>query len=369
LLAWLLRLAWLFLCLASSLDAIAAGVLSKVPILSTGFILDTNGSMTSTDGEVIDGHGSVKGSYSGTNSYNAFLHTDPAIYPLTGGHTYTVTFRYKILTAPDKGVQVLFYSPIGGNAGLWLPSINISGVAGDTGTATLTNTLGPYDDYRAHWTIVGSGEITIDDVQLTDVTTDYAVVNESFEQTESAYVFPNPRTAYLLNLSASATDVVDKDDNSHTLVPYGEAMSFAGARKFSKNSSFMVHNVRSHAETYADWSVIADLPVDFLRTSPNFNYGPDWISGRLYPASASKSRFPDRADKAVVGYVSAMEFSPGDLAFDASWDKNGDRIIDPGITALPSYVDTKVFNTSWKNWRVTTSPPGSVLFSGKTEIG
>jgi hypothetical protein len=332
------------------LAAFAGGVLTNVPVLGMSLILGLNGSVTSAPAEVVAGAGSIKGSFSGTSLNNTYLDTNPSVVPLAPGQTYTATFRYKILTTPDKGFETLFYSPTGGNAGVWLAGSTINGVAGETGTVTFTNTLGPYSDYRLHWNVVGNGAISIDDIRVTNVSTGQTVVQEGLEQTIPTYVFANARTAYLLNLAATATDVVDKQDGSHTPVPFGQRMTFAGSVKYSKNSSYIVHHIRSHAETYIDWSSIADLPVDFLRTGGDFNFGPDSTSGRQYPATTAKARFPDRADKAIVGYVASMEFGPGDMAFDPSWDTDGDRLIDPGVTNLPSYVDLKVYNPTWRGY-------------------
>ena len=351
--AVLIRLSLCVLGLQTTFCAFANGVLTDTPILAREFVLAENGSLISNSSEVVAGKGSVKGSFVGTRSYNPYLHTDPSVLKLTAGHTYTVTFRYKILATPDKGFEIVFYSPVGGGEGVWLPSFTIGGVAGESGTAKLTNTLGPYADYRTHWNVVGSGSIAIDDIELTDETTGQLVVKEDFEKTVQTNVFANPRTSYVLNLAGAGTDVIDKDDNSHTLVPFGQRMSFAGSLKYSKDTSYLVHHVRSHAETYEDWNLIADFPVDFLRTGLNWNYGPGGTSGRGYSPFTSTSRFPDRADKSVVGYVNSMEFGGvggWDPSFDPSWDKDGNELIDPNATGLPPYVDINVFNAPWKNY-------------------
>jgi hypothetical protein len=169
---------------------------------------------------------------------------------------------------------------------------------------------------------------------------------------QNGFAFPNPRTSYVLNLAAGGTDVVDKSSGGHMLVPFDAQMLFAGTVKYSKNSVFIVHNVRSHAEVYQDWNTIADLPVDFLRTGLYFQW-PGYNWGDPFVPSTSPFRFPDRSDKAVVGYVNSMEFSAiggWDPSFNPAWDKDGDGIIDPGVTNLPAYVDTNVFNAPWKGY-------------------
>jgi len=139
------------------------------PFLGSAFQLASAGGLTSNPNEVIDGMYSIKGSYTGTGAYTPYLETVPAVLPLTPNHSYRVTFRYKILTAPSNGFEILFYSPTGGAAGSFLPSVTVTGQAGATGVATLTNTLGPYSDYQARWDIPGTGAISIDDIQIIDV--------------------------------------------------------------------------------------------------------------------------------------------------------------------------------------------------------
>jgi len=87
-------------------------------------------------------------------------------------NTYRVTFRYRILVTPDRGFETLFYSPTGGHVGDFLPSTTISGNAGESGTRTLTNTLGKYGDYEVRWNVVGTGAISIDDIVNADFVLD-----------------------------------------------------------------------------------------------------------------------------------------------------------------------------------------------------
>jgi hypothetical protein len=136
--------------------------------ISPGFVLESAGSLTSIRTEVISGARSIKGSYSGTGSYTAYLRTDPTTLPPSQNRTYSVSFAYRILATPSKGFEVLFYSPTGGGRESFLPSRTIIGVAGDSGKATLKNALGPYLDYQARWNIVGTGAIAIDDIQIKD---------------------------------------------------------------------------------------------------------------------------------------------------------------------------------------------------------
>jgi endo-alpha-1,4-polygalactosaminidase (GH114 family) len=164
--------------------------------------------------------------------------------------------------------------------------------------------------------------------------------------------FPKPRTEYLLNANAGATDVIDKSTGALTRVPFGEAMIFNGAPKYSKDTRDLLQNIRAHSESYAHWDQLADLPVDFLRTGLWYEYeGGGWGSGQL--SRTTRFRFPDRANKVVVAYVNATEFSgvgDWDPSFNPRWDVNGDDVIDPGVANLPPYVDVNVFNADWKNY-------------------
>lgn len=90
--------------------------------------------------------------------------TVPSVLPLTPNHPYEVTCRYKILTTPSAGFDVLFLSQTGAAAGNFLPSVTITGQAGETGTSTLSVTLGPYTDYQVRWEIQGTGAISVDDI-------------------------------------------------------------------------------------------------------------------------------------------------------------------------------------------------------------
>jgi uncharacterized protein (TIGR03437 family) len=149
------------------------------PALSPGFVFGLAGSFTSNPSEVISGSDSIKGAYSGGGSYTQYLATKPTVIALSPNHPYRVTFRYRILAAPDKGFEVAFYSPTGGAAGSFLPSITITGATGATGTATLTNTLGPYADYYVYWDIIGIGAISIDTIQITDGVTGLVIASEN----------------------------------------------------------------------------------------------------------------------------------------------------------------------------------------------
>ncbi len=159
------------------------GVEAVGPSVGAAFSLGPAGSLTSNPSEVISGTESIKGSYSGSGTYTPYLQTNPSVVPLTPNHSYKVTFQYKILTAPSSNFQVLFYSPTAGAQGNFLPQVTITGAAGTVGTATLTNTLGPYTDYEALWTIQGTGSISIDNIQVFDSATGKVIASENAEGT------------------------------------------------------------------------------------------------------------------------------------------------------------------------------------------
>lgn len=149
--------------------------------LGGGWVLESLGAITEDPAEVISGRRSIKAAYSGNNSYQSYLRTDAATVPLIAGRSYRVVFRYRILTQPDRGFEVLFLSPRAASAGNFLPSRVLSGPAGTSGTVELINTLGAYDDYSVRWNIVGRGAIAIDDIQLIDVSTGLVVLAEDAE--------------------------------------------------------------------------------------------------------------------------------------------------------------------------------------------
>jgi hypothetical protein len=52
---------------------------------------------------------------------------------------------------------------------------------GDSGSTTLASALGPYEDYKVVWTILGTGAITIDAIQIVDASTGQVVASENAE--------------------------------------------------------------------------------------------------------------------------------------------------------------------------------------------
>lgn len=211
----LLSLLCIFNATSQASGATAVGSVGKC------FLLQTAGSLTSDSTEVISGQRSIKGSYSGTQPVTSFLVTDSTTLNFSPSQTYTVTFQYKILSAPSQSFGIQFYSPTAFAAGYFLQVYSITGKSGDTGVVTLTSTLGPYTDYSALWNMMGTGEIAIDDIQITNVATGQAVASENAEgpaiypgilnfQTTDAQTFtldPGPQTSGSIIRSATVKDL------------------------------------------------------------------------------------------------------------------------------------------------------------------
>jgi hypothetical protein len=136
----------------------------------TGLEIANDGVLTTDPDVVISGESSILGTHAGDGSYSPYLRTKKSILRFSPESTYTVKFNYRIVAEPDEGFELLFYSPVGGAEGNWLPSLVITGEAGETGSAELTSTLGPYTDYEVPWNIIGTGSIAVDDIEVTDST-------------------------------------------------------------------------------------------------------------------------------------------------------------------------------------------------------
>ncbi|OQB20280.1 MAG: hypothetical protein BWY11_02516 [Firmicutes bacterium ADurb.Bin182] len=171
--------------------------------------------------------------------------------------------------------------------------------------------------------------------------------------TPNPYDFPRLRTDYRLDLTDEGTAVIDRESGETTVVPFGEKMFFKGEMKYSKDTDFIIHHVRSHAETYITMDESAVLPVDFLRTTAYWTWNGKTARECLDERFNTPWRFPDQKDKVIVGYVNAMEYSGVDRwdpSFDPAWDKDGDAIIDNDASPLPDYVDTRTFKTGFRTY-------------------
>ncbi len=123
--------------------------------------------------------------------------------------------------------------------------------------------------------------------------------------------------------------------------------------KYSKDTDFIIHNVRSHAETYVSMQESATLPVDYLRTTAYWEWDGKLFRQCLDERFSTPWRYPDQPGMVVVSYVNATEFSGAgdwDPSFDLAWDKNNDNVIDTDAGPLPDYVDTRTFKGGFETY-------------------
>ena len=152
---------------------------------SDEFLTTEWSSLTSDPSEVIAGQYSLKGGYHGIESYTPYLYSDYRCLALDPLETYELTFDYRILETPDRGFETIFYSPTAGGQDIWLPGIVITGEGGDSGSASLTNTLEDFADYQVRWNIIGTGSISIDTIQIRKVETNDVVAALDVEATRA----------------------------------------------------------------------------------------------------------------------------------------------------------------------------------------
>lgn len=156
------------LSVLSSLLIATCAAQAQVHTLGKGWVLDGVGSITSAPAEVVSGHNSIKGAYFGIASYTTLLGTDPTYIRFASGQAYTLTFRYRVLSALSRGLQFGFFSSTGSAAQRLLNNPVLAGPPGASGTASATIALGPDTDHQILFKIVGTGAIAIDDIQVTD---------------------------------------------------------------------------------------------------------------------------------------------------------------------------------------------------------
>lgn len=216
--------------------------------------------------------------------------------------------------------------------------------AGDSGEATLTNTLGDYDDYQIYWNIIGKGSISIDSVSLRAEPDDVVIAALDFEP--PTYWFPGLRTDYRLDLTDNGTAVIDRQSGETTVVPYGEKMFFQDMLKFSKDTSYIIHHVRSQMEIHGGWHELAGMPVDWLRTDGTWSWEGKSAWECIDERFETPMAFPDQPDKVITGYVDFCEVFPVDWdpAYNPAWDKDGDLYIDDGVT-VPDYIAADTLNS------------------------
>ncbi len=354
----ILSLLLIFVILLSlPLPAFAAGgsANSTSNDASLAFVLGTVGSHSTDPGEIVEGKRSIVGRYQGVNSYNQILFSNPDILPLQPNTTYTVTFKYRILEAPDKGFELLFYSQKGASLNDWVESsIEFKGKKGDQGKITLTATLKKYADYQLLFNIIGQGAIAIDSVSLAMQGSTVPLAEADFEEHGVVsfggikYNFPNVRTDYVLNITDKGTAVVHRASGATIVVPFEEKMTFAGMMKYSKDTNDIIHHTRSHMEIHGAWEDFAKSPVDWLRFDAIWAWGGrsawDCIADRFN----TPLHFPDQSDKVITAYVNFCEVAPAgfESAYNPAWDKDGDMYIDADAV-IPDYVATDTLNPNF----------------------
>ncbi len=137
---------------------------AQVASLGKGWLLDSGGSITSAAGEVISGRNSIKAS--GTS--HQFLESDPTFVRFAPNQSYTMTWSYRIIAASDNGFGYGFESSDGQGVGDFGPGGLLRGASGSSGTVTTAFRLNNHADYRASFSIGGTGSIVIDDIRIAD---------------------------------------------------------------------------------------------------------------------------------------------------------------------------------------------------------
>src|SRR5581483_11452808 len=159
----------------------------------------------------------------------------------------------------------------------------------------------------------------------------------------SDHTFAGDRADYTIDVQSNGNLVTGHGVS--ILVPFGSEMVFDDMARTSKDTVYIVHHISSQAENYSGtWDTVGTLPVDFLRTGAAWGSWGDPATGAIYP---------DHAEKVTVAYIDSCEFTAvgdWDPSFNPNWDNNSDDQIDPGTTNLPSYVDTRAWNSTWHNY-------------------
>jgi hypothetical protein len=161
------------------------------------FSIRDHGSLTTDPSLVISGSASLVGTNTDPEAkYNQILWTGPEALRFDAKGTYTVRFTYRIVEMPadtDMAFEVLMYSQTGEQQDEWIDSLALSGQIGTAGTTEFTYHLLDYPDYDLLWTIVSTGSIVIDDIEVFDKEGNL-VVSESFEvsRLQSAQIFLPP---------------------------------------------------------------------------------------------------------------------------------------------------------------------------------
>jgi len=191
---------WLGLCLCGA---------ARAEQTRDGFVIPVASRFSANTSESIGGKRSIVGTNTGDRQYTDILRSDPAFIRLEGGARYTVRFRYKVLAAPEKGCEFLFYSPSAAKVDQWLPSKSFGTTAGEVGEVEFSATLLEFNDYLLWWNVIGAGSVALDDIRLNREAM-VEVANASFEDPEIVqgllpFALSEP---LVLNLGAEGQDYV-----------------------------------------------------------------------------------------------------------------------------------------------------------------
>lgn len=313
-------------------------------VTPAGFVRGPFGQLSAKPNEIIEGKYSLIGTNRGAGEYNKIMYTNSNELYFEPEKSYTVSCKYRILETLDKGFELVFYSAKGADANDWLNSEIIMGNTGDEGIATLTSTLKDYDDYQIFWNIIGKGKLAIDSISIVEKANDLVIADINFEL--PPYSFSGLRTDYRLDLTDNGTAVIHRESGETTIVPYGERMYFSEMIKYSKDTRYIIHNVRSQMETHGAWHELCSLPVDWLRADGSWDWGGKSAWSCIEERFNTPFHFPDQPDKVITGYVDFCEVFPVDWdpAYNPAWDKDKDMYIDDDVT-VPDYIAKDTINT------------------------
>ena len=129
--------------------------------------LDTSHVSVNLNGR-IEGSRSLVGRSDGSSDWNPILITNTEKLTFTGGKTYEVRFKYKILETLEKQFYSTFSSMKADADKQWIQGVSITGKSGDTGEFIMTSTLDFYDDYNFYVNIEGKGALSIDSIIITE---------------------------------------------------------------------------------------------------------------------------------------------------------------------------------------------------------
>ncbi|KJB84836.1 hypothetical protein AZ66_28450 [Paenibacillus sp. E194] len=124
--------------------------------------------ITNNPNDTIEGAFSAYGTADGSVEWNEFLHSDRSKIKFEPNTTYSITFKYKILSKPEK--DGYFYFLVRSAS---MDFINDKAFTklqdydnGTINTTTITFTTGSHSDYYLIWGIRHDGEISIDDIKI-----------------------------------------------------------------------------------------------------------------------------------------------------------------------------------------------------------